>query len=131
MSDISQVQLGSRVYNVKDNAARNGLTEKIDKNTNDDVNAIVNFVNGLKVGGKSVVSQATAEVVVISSDEEPGVDLTIDTQGVAHFSFRIPKAKIAYISAYFSGKQLVFSNDDDYFAEYVGDEIYLGELIED
>ena len=131
MSDISQVQLGSRLYNIKDQSARSGLNNKIDKNTNDDVNAIVNFVNGLKVGGKSVVSQATADVVVIPADDKPGVDLTIDQQGVAHFSFRIPKAKIAYISAYFSGKQLVFSNDDDYFAEYVGDEIYLGELVKD
>ena len=131
MSDISQVQLGSRLYNIKDQSARSGLNNKIDKNTNDDVNAIVNFVNGLKVGGKSVVSQATADVVVIPADDEPGVDLTIDQQGVAHFSLRIPKAKIAYIAAYFSGKQLVFSNDDDYFAEYVGDEIYLGELVKD
>lgn len=131
MSDISQVQLGSRLYNIKDQSARSGLNNKIDKNTNDDVNAIVNFVNGLKVGGKSVVSQATADVVVIPADDEPSVDLTINQQGVAHFSFRIPKAKIAYISAYFNGKQLVFNNDDDYFAEYVGDEIYLGELVKD
>ena len=127
MSDISQVQLGSKLYNVKDNTARQRM---IDNTTDSDVNAIVNFINGLKINGNSVISQATADVVVIPADDEPGVDLTVDQQGKAHFSFKIPKAKIAYISAYFSGKQLIFSNDDDYFAEYVGDEIYLGEVID-
>ena len=33
MSDISQVQLGSRLYNIKDQSARSGLNNKIDKNT--------------------------------------------------------------------------------------------------
>ena len=125
MSDISQVQLGSKLYNVNDNTARQRM---IDNTTDSDVNAIVNFINGLKINGNSVISQATADVVAIPADDEPGVDLTVDQQGLAHFSFRIPKAKIAYISAYFSGKQLIFSNDDDYFAEYVGNEIYLGEV---
>lgn len=127
MSDISQVQLGSKLYNVKDNTARQRM---IDNTTDSDVNAIVNFINGLKINGNSVISQATANVVAIPADDEPGVDLTVDQQGLAHFSFRIPKAKIAYISAYFSGKQLIFSNDDDYFAEYVGNEIYLGEVVD-
>lgn len=127
MSDISQVQLGSRLYNVKDNTARQRM---IDNTTDSDVNAIVNFINGLKINGNSVISQATADVVAIPADDEPGVDLTVDQQGKAHFSFRIPNAKIAYISAYFSGKQLIFSNDDDYFAEYVGNEIYLGEVVD-
>jgi len=127
MSDISQVQLGSKLYNVKDNTARQRM---IDNTTDSDVNAIVNFINGLKINGNSVISQATADVVAIPADDEPGVDLTVDQQGLAHFSFRIPKAKIAYISAYFSGKQLIFSNDDDYFAEYVGNEIYLGEVVD-
>ena len=127
MSDISQVQLGSKLYNVKDNTARQRM---IDNTTDSDVNAIVNFINGLKINGNSVISQATADVVAIPADDEPGVDLTVDQQGLAHFSFRIPKAKIAYISAYFSGKQLIFNNDDDYFAEYVGNEIYLGEVVD-
>ena len=117
MSDISQVQLGSRLYNIKDQSARSGLNNKIDKNTNDDVNAIVNFVNGLKVGGKSVVSQATADVVVIPADDEPGVDLTIDQQGVAHFSFRIPINSISLTdSIIFFPKLLTASKNADIFS---------------
>lgn len=127
MSDISQVSLGSKLYNIKDKTARQRM---IDNTTNSDVNAIVNFINGVKVNGNSVISQATADVVVIPADDEPGVDLTISQDGVAHFSFRIPKAKIAYISAYYSGSQLIFSNDDDYYAEYIGNEIYLGEVLD-
>ena len=126
MSDISQVKLGSTLYNIKDKTARERM---IDNATNSNVSAIINFINGIKVNGNSVISQATADVVSIPADKEPGVDLTVDQQGKAHFSFRIPKAKIAYISAYFSGSQLTFNNDD-YFAEYIGNGIYLGEVVD-
>lgn len=84
MSDISQVQLGSKLYNVKDNTARQRM---IDNTTDSDVNAIVNFINGLKINGNNVISQATADVVAISAD-------------------------------------------DDYFTKYIGNEIYLGEVVD-
>ena len=126
MSDISQVKLGSTLYNIKDKTARERM---IDNTTNSNVSAIINFINGIKVNSNSVISQATADVVSIPADKEPGVDLTVDQQGKAHFSFRIPKAKIAYISAYFSGNQLTFNNDD-YFAEYISNGIYLGEVVD-
>ena len=93
MLDISQVQFSSELYNVKDNTTRQRM---IDNTTDSDVNAIVNFINGLKINDNRVISQATTDVVAISADDELGVDLTVDQQGKAHFSFRTPKAKIAY-----------------------------------
>ena len=103
MSDISQVKLGSILYNIKDKTARERM---IDNTTNSNVSAIINFINGIKVNGNSVISQATADVVSIPADDEPGIDLTVDQQGKAHFSFKIPKAKDAHLSASFSNNVL-------------------------
>lgn len=123
MADISKIASGTQIWNIKDATARNRM---IDNTTNSDVRAIVNFLNGLKVNGNNVISQATADVVTVEADESAAVDVTVSTTGVAHFSFSIPKAKMSYISAFFSGNQLIFKNDDDYYAAFVDNECCIG-----
>lgn len=100
MSDISQVSFGSKLYNIKNKVARQRMIDNI---TNSDVNAIINFVNGIKANGQNVISQATADIVVISADSERNIDLTISQDEVTHFSFRIPKVKIL---AYYGNNDL-------------------------
>lgn len=123
MADISKIASGTQIWNIKDATARSRM---IDNTTNSDVSAIVNFLNGLQINGNNVISQATANVVTVEADEEASVDLTVTTAGVATFSFKIPKAKMSYISAFFSGDTLIFKNDDDYYAAYVDNEICIG-----
>ena len=72
----------------------------IDNITDSNVNAIVNFINGLKINSYSIISQAIANIVTIPTDDESIVDLTVNQQGKKHFSFRMLKAKIVYISTY-------------------------------
>lgn len=122
MAEISKIASGSQVWNIKDATARNRM---IDNTTNSDVSAVVNFLNGLKVNGNNVISQATANVITIEADEPASVDLTVTSEGVATFSFKIPKAKISYISTFFSGNELRFKNDDDYYVSYVDNELYI------
>ena len=124
MADISKIASGTQIWNIKDATARSRM---IDNTKNSDVSAIVNFLNGLQVNGNNVISQATANVITVESDESASVDLSVTTEGVATFSFKIPKAKMSYISAFFSGNELIFKNDDDYYANYIDNGVYLGE----
>lgn len=50
MGDISKINVGQD-YNIKDPTARAG---KLNKNANDSTNGIINFLNGLQIGGKAI-----------------------------------------------------------------------------
>ncbi len=123
MADISKIAYGTNIWNIKDSTARSRM---IDNTTNSDVKAVVNFLNGVKVNGNSVISQATADVVTVEADETASVDVTVSTDGVAHFSFSIPKSKYIQISAFFSGDTVIFDNDDNYYTTYIDNGVYIG-----
>lgn len=112
MSDISQIKLGSTYYEIKDKEAREKM---IDKTKDTEVKGVMNFVNGVKVKGKSVISQATAEVITVAADEAPSVDLTIDESGVAHFVFKLPQMKPnkeSSFSASFEDRGVIFKSEN-------------------
>lgn len=124
MADISKIKSAAGTWNIKDATARSRM---IDNTTDSDVKAIVNFLNGLKVDGKTVITQATADVTSIDADQDPSVDVDVTTTGAAHFSFSIPKAKSSYVSVVFNENSLIFNNDgEDYCTVIAGDEVVIG-----
>lgn len=123
MADISKIAYGTSVWDIKDSTARSRM---IDNTKNSDVSAVVNFLNGVKVNGNTVISQATADVVTVDADVPASVDVTVSSTGVAHFSFSIPKSKYIQISAFFSGDTIIFDNDDNYYTAYIDNGVYIG-----
>ena len=53
---ISTININDTIYQIKDSEARAAIDDKISKTKNDNVEAVLNFVNGFELNGAKITA---------------------------------------------------------------------------